>query len=75
MITGMKKKDKITEIFSDEDNPIINIRTYNTDPETLTAEPILFRWIGNAEWINKQLKKLGMKLFFTNSIEQFKEQF
>ena len=31
MITGMKKKDKITEIFFDEDNPIINIRTYNTD--------------------------------------------
>ena len=31
MITGMKKKDKITEIFFDEDNPVINIRTYNTD--------------------------------------------
>ena len=31
MITGMKKKDKITEIFFDEDDPIINIRTYNTD--------------------------------------------
>ena len=31
MITGMKKKDKMTEIFFDEDNPVINIRTYNTD--------------------------------------------
>ena len=31
MVTGMKKKDKITEIFFDEDNPVINIRTYNTD--------------------------------------------
>ena len=31
MVTGMKKKNKITEIFFDEDNPIINIRTYNTD--------------------------------------------
>ena len=31
MITGMKKKDKITEIFFNEDNPVINIRTYNTD--------------------------------------------
>ncbi len=31
MITGMKKKDKVTEIFFDEDNPVINIRTYNTD--------------------------------------------
>ena len=27
----MKKKDKNTEIFFDEDNPLINIRTYNTD--------------------------------------------
>lgn len=31
MITVMKKKDKITEIFFDENDPIINIRTYNTD--------------------------------------------
>ena len=31
MVTGMKKKDKITEIFFDEDNPVINIRTHNTD--------------------------------------------
>lgn len=31
MVTGMKKKEKITEIFFDEDNPVINIRTYNTD--------------------------------------------
>lgn len=31
MITGMKKKDKITEIFFDEQSPVINIRTYNTD--------------------------------------------
>ena len=31
MVTRMKKKDKITEIFFDEDNPVINIRTYNTD--------------------------------------------
>ena len=33
MKTGltMKKKEKITEIFFDEDNPVINIRTYNTD--------------------------------------------
>ena len=31
MVTGMKKRDKITEIFFDEDNPVINIRTYNTD--------------------------------------------
>ncbi|MBR3149627.1 MAG: hypothetical protein IKF64_05600 [Eubacterium sp.] len=31
MITGMKKKEKITEIFFDEDSPVINIRTYNTD--------------------------------------------
>lgn len=27
----MKKKEKITEIFFDEDRPVINIRTYNTD--------------------------------------------
>lgn len=40
MITGRKKKDKITEIFFDEDNPVINIRTYNTAPETLTAEMV-----------------------------------
>ncbi|MBQ9228604.1 MAG: hypothetical protein IJ168_07185 [Eubacterium sp.] len=31
MITGMKKKEKTTEIFFDEANPVINIRTYNTD--------------------------------------------
>ena len=31
MITVMKKKDKIMEIFFDENDPIINIRTYNTD--------------------------------------------
>lgn len=31
MVTGMKKKDKITEIFFDEQSPVINIRTYNTD--------------------------------------------
>ena len=31
MITGMKKKNKSTEIFFDEQNPVINIRTYNTD--------------------------------------------
>ena len=31
MITVMKKKDKITEIFFDENDPIINIITYNTD--------------------------------------------
>ncbi len=31
MITGLNKKEKITEIFFDEDNPVINIRTYNTD--------------------------------------------
>ncbi len=31
MVTGKKKKDKITEIFFDEANPKISIRTYNTD--------------------------------------------
>ena len=31
MVTGMKKKEKITKTFFDEDNPVINIRTYNTD--------------------------------------------
>lgn len=31
MITGKKKKEKITEIYFDEDSPVINIRTYNTD--------------------------------------------
>ena len=31
MVTGKKKKDKITEIFFDEVSPVINIRTYNTD--------------------------------------------
>ncbi len=31
MVTGMKKKNKITEIFFDEQSPVINIRTYNTD--------------------------------------------
>ena len=31
MITRKKKKDKITEIFFDEANPKISVRTYNTD--------------------------------------------
>ena len=31
IVTGMKKKNKITEIFFDEQSPVINIRTYNTD--------------------------------------------
>ena len=31
MVTGKKKKEKITEIFFDEANQKISIRTYNTD--------------------------------------------
>ena len=43
--------------------------------EQYIRQPVLFRWTGNAGWINKQMKKLGMKLLSTDSIEQFKEPF
>ena len=31
MITGIKKKNKLTEIWFDETGSAVNIRTYNTD--------------------------------------------
>lgn len=31
MITGIKKKNKLTEIWFDETGNAVNIRTYNTD--------------------------------------------
>ena len=31
MITGIKKKNKLTEIWFDETDSAVNIRTYNTD--------------------------------------------
>lgn len=31
MITGIKKKDKTTEIYFNEKDNIVEIRTYNTD--------------------------------------------
>lgn len=31
MITGIKKKDKTTEIYFNEKDSIVEIRTYNTD--------------------------------------------
>ena len=31
MITGIKKKNKLTEIWCDETDSAVNIRTYNTD--------------------------------------------
>ena len=38
MITGIKKKSKLTEIWFDETGSAVNIRTYNTDPKNrLTA--------------------------------------
>ncbi len=38
MKTGLHKRDKTTEIFFDEDNPLVEIRTHNTDlKKRLTA--------------------------------------
>ena len=38
MITGIKKKNKLTEIWFDETGSAVNIRTYNTDlKKRLTA--------------------------------------
>ena len=31
MITGIKKKNKLTEIWFDETGSAVNIRTYNTE--------------------------------------------
>ena len=43
MITGIKKKNKLTEIWFDETGSAVNIRTYNTDlKKRLTAYAVKY---------------------------------
>ena len=43
MITGIKKKNKLTEIWFDETGNAVNIRTYNTDLKNrLTAYAVKY---------------------------------
>ena len=48
MITGIKKKNKLTEIWFDETDSAVNIRTYNTDlknrlPDLRDRPPTILR--------------------------------
>ena len=43
--------------------------------ELYIRQPVLFRWVCNTKWLDKQLKRTGTKLFFADNIELLKEPF
>lgn len=37
--------------------------------ETYTRQPVLFRWVGNQDWLQSRLEKLGLRLRYVSSTE------